>query len=121
MNKQNVRIINQTNKIVIVSNMELAQSFTQRLIGLMGRKIFIEGSGLWIKQSGNSIHTFFMRFPIDLIFLNKEKNVKYLVKNMSPWRVVMVPTLSSLDCLEVPAGTIEKHGLKLGDILHVEA
>jgi uncharacterized membrane protein (UPF0127 family) len=116
-----ILVINASKEKQLVSDLEIAESFMTRLIGLMGRASFPNGKGLWIKGSGNSIHTFFMRVPIDLIFVNKEKKVKYLVHNMKPWKIVVVPTLERTDCLELPAGTIAETGTTLGDILRVEA
>ena len=115
------KVFNKTKKNILVTELELAQTLKTRVIGLMGRKSLPEGSGLLIKRSGNSIHTFFMKFPIDLVFVSSQGQVKHVVKNMKPWKIVVAPLLLPTDCLELPAGTIEKTGTSIGDILSVEA
>ena len=54
----------------IVTQLEVADTLRTRLQGLIGRKELKHGQGMLIKRSGNSIHTFFMKFNIDLIFIN---------------------------------------------------
>lgn len=114
-------VINTRNQKTIVTDLELADKIKTRLVGLMGRKSFKNGAGLLIKKSGNSIHTCFMKFPIDLIFIGAKGEVKYLVKNMKPWRIVIAPLIRQTDCLELPAGTIAESQVKIGDILSVKA
>ena len=121
MNLPRKKVTNQTNRKVLVQNLELAHTLSKRIIGLMGRPLLPNGEGLLIKRSGNSIHTFFMKFPIDLVFLNSKGQVKHLAKNIRPWRIVVAPLFSQTDCLELPAGTIENTETKIGDILSVEA
>ncbi len=115
-----MRAQNMTRQSVLVNNLEFANSMVSRMIGLMGRKEFHKGSGLLIKRSGNSIHTFFMRFAIDLLFIDKKGEVKYLKKNVVPWKLVFAPLLRNTDCLELPAGVLEQSGTQIGDIIHVE-
>lgn len=64
---------------------EVAKSFFQRARGLIGRKSLAPGTGLLILRC-NAIHTFFMRFPIDATFLDKNDQVVKVVRNISPWR-----------------------------------
>ena len=115
------RVINQRTKSVVVEKLENANSFSQRLIGLMGRKDFSNGQGLLIKRSGNSIHTFFMHFAIDVAFVNKDGEVKYTAAAVKPWRIIVAPILTRTDCLELPAGTLSKTDTRIGDTLLVEA
>ena len=63
---------------------EVAKSFLQRAIGLIGRKSLPPGTGLLILRC-NAIHTFFMRFPIDATFLDKDDRVVKVVRNIRPW------------------------------------
>jgi uncharacterized protein len=115
------RVVNARNKNVVVEELEWADSMATRLVGLMGRRELPSGRGLWITRSGNSIHTCFMRFPIDVLFVAKNGLVKHAVKNIKPWRLVVAPLLMPTDCLELPAGTIEKTQTVVGDVLSVEA
>jgi len=87
----------------------------------MGRTQLPSGHGLLIERSGNSLHTFFMRFSIDLGFVNKDGKVRHTVENLKPWKVVFAPLILSTDCLELPSGTIACHRNKVGDVIRVEA
>ena len=106
---------------LLVSQLEKANSFFSRLRGLIGRKSLASGHGFLIPRCGNSIHTFFMKFPIDLVFINRKGFVKHIRHKVKPWRLVIAPILGSTDCIELPAGTAKAKGLKLGDRLRVEA
>ena len=64
---------------------EVARTFWQRFKGLMGRKALAKGEGMLILKC-NSIHTCFMRFPIDATFLDCDDNVVKVVRNIRPWR-----------------------------------
>jgi len=114
------RVINSRNNLVVVEALELASTLFTRMMGLMGRKIFSSGQGMLITRSGNSIHTCFMRFSIDVAFITKIGEIKYLKSEIKPWRMVVAPLLTSTDCLELPAGTLKKCDTRLGDILRVE-
>ena len=64
---------------------EVAERFTERLRGLIGRDGLERGKGMLIVRC-NCIHTFFMRFPIDATFLDRQGNVVKVVRNVRPWR-----------------------------------
>ena len=64
---------------------EVAERFAERLRGLIGRKGLDRGKGMLIVRC-NCIHTFFMRFPIDATFLDRQGNVVKTVRNIRPWR-----------------------------------
>ena len=114
------RVTNSRNKLVLAEQLEIAASLLTRMIGLMGRSKLELGRGMLITRSGNSIHTCFMKFPIDVAFVNKTGEVKYLREDIKPWRMVVAPVLASTDCLELPAGTLKKCDTRIGDILRVE-
>lgn len=65
---------------------EVARSFRARLKGLIGRQSLPPGRGLLILKC-NAIHTFFMRFPIDATFYDREDRVVKTVRNIRPWRL----------------------------------
>ena len=75
------------NNFVIAEQVEVASTFRQRLIGLLGKNDFSKGTALWIHRC-NSIHTFFMRFPIDVVFVDKQLKVCKVVQNIKPFRLV---------------------------------
>lgn len=114
-------VVNNRNNKVIATHLEKAETLKSRLVGLIGRPTLPEGHGLWISRSGNSIHTFFMRFPIDVVFVNKKGEVKYVAHNVHPWKMIFAPLLVQTDCLELPAGTILKTDTRIGDVVRVEA
>ena len=82
--------------------MEPATGFWSRTRGLLGRSGLETGHGLWLKPC-NQVHTFFMRFAIDVVFLDKGYTVRRVVREMAPWRVS--PWVTGADsALELAAG-----------------
>jgi len=67
---------------------EVARTFPERAVGLIGRRSLAPGTGLLIERC-NAIHTFFMRFPIDATFLDREGRVVKVVRNIRPWRFLV--------------------------------
>ena len=102
--------------IQIASKIKIASSFFDRLIGLMFKKKMKDYDALLIKRC-NSIHTFFMLFAIDVIFLNRHYEVVKIIRSMKPWRMTLLYFKAS-QVLELDAGTID-HNLKVGDRLEV--
>jgi hypothetical protein len=101
---------------VVCESCRLAASFVTRLRGLLGRKGLASGEGLLIRPA-RSIHTFFMRFPIDVAFLDGSGVVVKLVPNLRPWRVAFAH--GGRDALELGAGEAEQRSLGLGDRLEL--
>ena len=92
-----------------------ADTFGGRLKGLLGRRELPAGGGLLLEPC-NSIHMFFMRFPIDAVYLDADDRVLRVVGDLRPWRVG--PTLRrARKVLEVPAGAAGACGLQTGDHL----
>lgn len=111
-----VSIRNATRNRLLGDAIGRADTSQTRRTGLLQRSGLAEGEGLWILPC-EGIHTFFMKFPIDVLFLNKKKCVVKLVRSMGPWRIAM--SLRARSVLELPAGTIEKTGTQRGDMLEV--
>lgn len=99
-----------------------AKNFFARALGLMFKGSLKEGEGILIKFSpalkSRSIHSFFMRFTIDLIFIDPDMKVVDLT-NLSPWRTYN-PKKDCRWVLELNAGTIENNKIKIGDVLTFE-
>lgn len=112
-----MQIINVTRNTLLAEKAELANTFFSRLIGLLGRKGFEVGEALIIKPA-NQIHTFFMRFPIDVVFVDKQDKVVALKENLSPFRLTPFYFRASY-CIELPKGAINSSHLKLGDQLKI--
>ena len=92
-------------------------SFLGRAVGLMFRKKLGSSDGLLIKffPGSNSVHSFFMRFPIDLIFIGKDLRAVDL-KTLKPWRAYS-PKKQCRWVLEVNEGVIKERGIEIGDVL----
>lgn len=102
---------------LIISQLEEATTIFERAKGLLGRQDINENQGLWIRP-GNNIHTFFMKFSIDCIFLNKNMVIEKIHSNIKPFKVAG-PIWKSNSVIELKAGTAEKWNLKPGDQLYV--
>lgn len=94
---------------------EVADTAVQRVKGLMGRDCLMAGEGLLFKRC-SSLHTFFMRFPIDVLFLDKNRKVLKPVPEVSPFKLVVAP-LRAFYALELPAGVIATSSTRKGDHL----
>jgi uncharacterized protein len=113
--QMSLQAINTTKNITIAGHVKIANHYFSRLIGLMGQKPLEEGNGLWIVPC-RDIHSFFMRFVFDAIFVDKHLKVVYLKKEMKPWQVSRFVRQGHA-VLELPAGTIEQTQTEVGDQL----
>jgi uncharacterized membrane protein (UPF0127 family) len=95
---------------------EIADLPLGRLRGLLGRRGLEPGAGLLLEPS-NSIHTFFMLFPIDVVFLDSELRVLRTRTHLGPWRVAGVKRARAV--LELPAGEVDRRGIEVGEQLHL--
>ncbi|NLH95766.1 MAG: DUF192 domain-containing protein [Clostridiaceae bacterium] len=112
-------VTNVTRKTVLAADCKTASTFFARLRGLQFRKRFPPGHGLLLVPC-NSIHTFFMRFPIDAVFLDRENRVVHICEGIKPWRVSGM--IRSARCvLELPAGTVSATGTARGDMLDIQS
>lgn len=102
--------------INIPFKIEMADSFFTRLKGLMFRKDPIKDEGLWIVPC-NGVHMFFMKFPIDIVLLNKQNEVVAVHQDLKPWRITK-PVKTAHSTLELPVGSIKKLGIGTGDNIH---
>ena len=93
---------------------EVADGFFRRGLGLLGRKRLPQGHGLLIKPAW-SVHTWFMRFPIDVVFLDRRLTVLKVRTQMRPWHAAA--RFGAESALELPAGECERLGLEVGDRL----
>jgi uncharacterized protein len=108
--------INRTRGTVLASQLELAGSGETRRKGLLGREGLAPGTGLWIVPC-ESVHTFFMRFAIDLVYLDRKHTVRKVRTAVGPWRVSAC--LSAHSVLELPAGTIVSSQTERGDTVEI--
>lgn len=113
-----VQVMNETRRTLIGDRVEVADTSWTRLVGLLGRSGLRAGEGLWIRPS-SGVHTMGMRFPIDVIGLDRQLRVMKLWKNLVPFRVTSLSwTMHSV--IELPAGRIAETGVAVGDSLRVD-
>ena len=116
---QVVELKNSQSNKVLISKVEIARSFIERGRGLLGRKSLDTQAGLWILHC-NSIHTFFMKFAIDCVFLDKNLRVTAVYENVRPWRLIG-PLWKARSVIELTSGQARKAGIQVGDQLYVGA
>jgi uncharacterized protein len=109
-----LRIENLTRATELARSVEVADRGFKRSKGLLGRDCLAPGEGLWILPC-EAVHTFGMRFSIDLVYLDRRHRVKKVRSDVPPWR--MSGCLSAHSVLELAPGTVRKTQTKPGDRL----
>src|SRR5271154_4394141 len=114
-----VYVYNKTRETFVATEATVADSYLRRLVGLLGKtKRWARlGCGLWIVPSRGG-HTIGMLFPIDLIFLSREKEVVHVEEFVRPFRISKV-SLRAMSVLELPAHTIFRTGTQVGDRMEI--
>lgn len=102
---------------ILSQNILEADGFRLRLMGLMFKSDIPAEQGLWIKPC-NWIHTFFMRIPIDVVYLNRQMQVVHIQKNLIPWKLGS-PIWKAHSLIEFPAGSPVTSQLQNGDQIYV--
>ncbi len=103
------------NNVVIIPSVVRAETFLLRLLGYMFQPPTSHGYALHLAPC-RSIHTFFMRFSLDVIFLDPDHRVVKLVHDLRPWRIAWGPS-SATSVIELPAGNVSLNTIHLGDTL----
>jgi len=104
--------------LLIAGNVTVATSIWSRFWGLMGRAKIEDGHGLHITPC-SSIHMFFMRFAIDVIFLDKALKVTKVVHEIKPWRMAL--GAGGHSALELPVGAAAAAQVEVGDVIEFSA
>jgi uncharacterized protein len=106
---------NRTRTTYLATDLLIAHSHWSRFRGLMATDSsrFSRGQGLWISPS-RGIHTFAMRFPIDAVYLDRERIVIHIEEGLKPWRMAAV-RVHAASVLELPTGTVRESQTVLGD------
>jgi uncharacterized membrane protein (UPF0127 family) len=99
---------------IVCARCLIADGAFGRMRGLLGRKELPSGEGILLRPSG-SVHTFFMRFPIDVVFLDRELRVVAIAANVPPWR--MRGARGAKAVLELTAGEASRRALAEGQTL----
>lgn len=113
-----MRITNRTRETLLASDAREARSFMTRLVGLLGRSSLAPGEALVIDPC-SSVHTAFMRFSIDIVYVNREGQVIKVVPEMKPFRASAAGRLGCY-VIELPSGTAAATGTFVGDQLEIE-
>lgn len=113
-----VRVLNATRGAALAERCGEARSFFARGRGLMGHQGLGPGEGLLIDPC-SSVHSFFMRFPIDVVFVDRAHRVVGLTEAMVPNRP-FAGAWGARYVVELPAGTVAATGTRVGDVLAVE-
>src|SRR5437868_2964698 len=110
-------IVNTTRNTTLADKARRAASFVDRGRGLMLSDPLPSGGGLVIEPC-NSIHMFFMRYPLDILFLDEQGKVLFMYKGIKPWRMGRIVRGARM-AVELPEGVIDRTGTQLGDKLTI--
>jgi uncharacterized membrane protein (UPF0127 family) len=110
---------NQTRRAYLATQLACADTHWTRLRGLLGtsRSDFRNGCGLWIVPC-RGVHTLGMRFPIDVVYLDRSRTVVHIEAGLRPWRFAPV-RMQAASVLELPCQTIEETGTAVGDKIEI--
>src|SRR6266542_1838499 len=117
MDHLRIRVRNQTRGTILAESAGVADTSAARRTGLLKHERLEPGDGLWIAPC-ESVHSFFMKFAIDVLYLGQDKKVRKGRKGMVPWRVSA--DLMAHSVLELLVGTIESTSTQPGDQLIFE-
>lgn len=109
-----LRVVNVTRNTQLAAHVEVADTGAKRSKGLLGRASLAPGEGLWIVPC-ESVHTFAMRFSLDLVYLDRQHRIRKVRRNVPPWRISACLTAHSI--LELAAGAVGEQDAQPGDLV----
>jgi uncharacterized protein len=115
--RSSVRVVRKSGGVVC-EHCDVAETFATRLRGLLGREGLAAGDGLLLRPTG-SVHTCFMRMPIDVVMLDRDLRVLGTVSALAPWRAAGARGARAV--LELAAGQAIARGVRAGDVLELVA
>jgi uncharacterized membrane protein (UPF0127 family) len=118
MEEKYYKAINVTTGQIIAQKVKIAQDYKSRSVGLLNRESLGDDEGLLIRPC-NSIHTFFMKFPIDVVFLDKIGNVVSVRLRLMPWRMAWA-IVRGFMVLELKSGKLNKVAVTAGNAIKIE-
>ena len=112
-------VLNKTRSVALSSKAEVARSFCRRTKGLIGRSLqeFSKGGALWIVPC-DGIHTFGMRFPIDVAYLDAQGRILKIYHRLAPFRFAAL-SFKAKSVLELPPGILAQTNTEVGDVLEI--
>jgi len=113
-------VLNCTRRQYLATSLAVADDHWSRLCGLIGKapESFRDGQGLWIVPC-RGVHTLGMRFPIDVLYLTRDRTVLHLEHGLAPWRFAPV-RLQAASVLELPENTLRATGTTIGDEIEID-
>jgi len=112
-----LKVQNRTRDLSLADQADIADTSAKRRTGLLKHSQLAPGEGLWIVPC-EAVHTFWMKFPIDVLFLDKKRKILKVRPGMSRWKMAIC--LRAHSVLELPSGTCESTGTVRGDQLELE-
>jgi uncharacterized membrane protein (UPF0127 family) len=112
-----LRVRNATRNTVLATSAEIADTSEKRRTGLLKHRSLPRGEGLLIAPC-EGIHSFWMKFPFDALYLGRDNKVLKIRASMRPWRISLC--LRAYSVLELPAGTAAETGTVAGDRLELQ-
>ena len=112
-----MRLINKTKNSILAEDVSMANTLFSRIKGLLGRENLLPKQGI-ILEPCNSIHTFFMRFTIDVIFVDKNNKIIKTLSRFAPNRISPI-YWHSQKVIELPAGTLDASQTQILDQLEL--
>ena len=110
-----LRILNETRGVTLAEAATLTETMWERMRGLLGTSELAPGSGL-VLDPCNSIHTFFMAYAIDVLFLDGDGRVVRVLERLAPWRLTRI-YFQARSVVELPAGSLAGTGTVQGDLI----
>jgi hypothetical protein len=112
--QRNFRLTTSSGKTVVAA-VAMADTPWQRFMGLMGKRELSADAGLCLRPC-SSIHMFFMRFPVDVAFIDADGHVVRMYQGLRPWRISRVVRRAKA-AIELPSGSLARAGVGVGDLL----
>ncbi len=110
---------NKTRQLYLATDLRVAHTHLSRLLGLLATSPddFRNGRGLWIRPC-RGVHTLAMRFPIDVVYLDRVGTVVHVENNLQPWRFSPI-RMQAASVLELPSHTVARTETALGDSIEI--
>ena len=105
------------NEFLIGDKIGYANNPISRFFGLLNKKTIVDGEGVFLTPC-NSIHMFFMKFPLDVVFLDRKYKVVKIMEDLKPWKISPV-VFKAQSVLELPVGSIKKYQIAENDVLEI--
>ena len=117
--EKHLHVVSGSQSGTVCGRVEIADTFVSRFVGLLGRKGLAGDAGLWLNPS-RGVHTFGMRFPIDVVALDADMKVIGLHRDLRAWKIAAT-SKDTRSVLELPTGQIDASQIALGERLSLRS